>query len=114
GGTLRHERLGDAAADPARAAGDDGDAAVQTGVGRRRKRGRGRMISQSSRRSYQRSRLAFQHRARTTTLNNAPPLEKLLTSAIGPGASMLAAARRSVAACGSGSVRPAIGGTRPM
>src|SRR5262249_43864951 len=50
---------------------------------------------------------------RSTTLNSAPPLATLLTSAIGPGASIAVRARRSDAVAGSGLVRPAIGGTRP-
>src|SRR6185503_6652083 len=50
---------------------------------------------------------------RSTALKSAPPLAKLLTSAIGPGASTLSRASRSVAADGSACASPAIGGTRP-
>ena len=53
-------------------------------------------------------------RARSTTLKSAPPLAKLLTSAMGPDAAAGSRARHSGAAAGSGSSRPAIGGTRPL
>ena len=51
--------------------------------------------------------------ARSTVLNMAPPLAKLLTSAIGPGASTDVVASLSVRAASSGVVKPEMGGTRP-
>src|SRR5712675_1710036 len=51
------------------------------------------------------------HAARNTALKSAPPLAKLFTSAIGPGAAVTSRAILSEAAPGSGSTSPATGGT---
>ena len=55
--------------------------------------------------TWQTSRSAFDVRRVSTTLNSAPPLAKLLTSTIGPGASTASRASRSVAVAGSGVVQ---------
>ena len=51
------------------------------------------------------------HAARNTALKSAPPLAKLFTSAIGPGAAVASRAILSETVPGSGSTSPATGGT---
>ena len=78
------EELGDAAADAARPAGDDGDTAVELKIVEGHcLRGARKIISGSLHSATSRGRI------RSTTLTTAPPLATLLTSTISPGASRI-------------------------